>query len=264
MRNPFKRIKQIEPVQEIDNTHQQACDVMITFYRANEDMFKSYFSEYREPDERKALIKEIYNRLNYTGNTTINKPRASDVCLYRGIRAETEQDIQQYSKDFSTGEVVFGKKASLHGTGIYMATNEQVALKYATYNANYGAMIKCEMADDIKIANCDQLMKDKETVLALMIKQNADDRNILMYSNLLNDNGVFAAIVGYDAINIPEKEYMLVLNREKLFVDGIDYYRGIELQRQEVAAINTVSQVDLNQTVDTAVTNTNEEFERDL
>lgn len=58
-----------------------------------------------------------------------------------------------------------------------------------------------------------------------MSSQNQDDRNVLMFANFLDDNGVFAAVVGYDAIHVQEKEYMLVLNRSSIAVDGIAYYR---------------------------------------
>lgn len=204
--------------------YQLACDRMIDFYRENQGMFQEYLSEPRQPSERKAFIKDIYERLNYTANTTINQLSTQGAILYRGISAESEYDIQKYTQDFSTGEVVFGKKASLHGTGIYMTTNKQEALKYAKYHVDCGSIIQCLMTDDVKIANCEQLETDKEAVLSLMISQNQDNRDILRYTNLLEDNGVFAAIAGYDAINIPEKEYMLVLNRGALFVEDIRYH----------------------------------------
>ena len=68
-----------------------------------------------------------------------------------------------------------------------------------------------------------------------MCSQNQDDPNVLMYSNFLNDNGVFASIFGYDGINIPEKDYELVLNRSGIAVDEISYYReGQEISQDDL------------------------------
>ena len=56
-----------------------------------------------------------------------------------------------------------------------------------------------------------------------------------LYSNFLNDNGVFASIIGYDGINIPEKDYVLVLNRGSIAVDEISYYReGQEISQDDL------------------------------
>lgn len=209
----------------IDNPYQRACNQMVDFYRANESRFKEYFSEYREPNERKAFIKEIYGMLNYTAETASPQYNPNNTFLYRGLSANDVQDIGQYTNDFSNGQVVFGKKAQLHGTGIYMTTNPDIAIKYATYGGPCGSIIQCETSDKIKMANSEQLLKDKEEVLKLMISQNKDDIGVLSYSNLLSDNGVFAAIAGYDAINIPEKDYVLILNRGSIAVDDISYYK---------------------------------------
>lgn len=209
----------------IDNPYQRACNQMVDFYRKYEDRFTEYFSEPREPSERKEFIKEIYGLLNYTAPTALPQHHQSDMTLYRGLSADDTQDIYQYTNDFSTGDVVFGKKAQLHGIGIYMTTNENVALKYATYGGPCGSILRCEPIENIKLANSEQLMADKEEVLKLMISQNQDDRGVLMYSNFLSDNGVFASIAGYDAINIPEKDYVLILNRGSIAVDDISYYK---------------------------------------
>lgn len=219
--------KKDEPAQQQNENiyHQKACDKIMEFYRSHQSEFEQYFSDMRSPSERKAFIKDVYGMLNYTNATSIPQQNNNGAFLYRGLSAKNAKDIQDYTKGFVDGEVVFGQKAQLHGTGLYMTTNESVAMKYAAYGGQYGSILRCETVDGMKIADSVQLTEDKEAILQLMSSQNQDDRNVLMFANFLDDNGVFAAVVGYDAIHVQEKEYMLVLNRSSIAVDGITYYR---------------------------------------
>ena len=212
-----------------------AYEKLMDFYRNNQEMFDQYFGIMRTPSERKAFIRDVYDVLNYTQPTSLPQYNTNGLILYRGLIAENAQDIQHYTSSLIDGEVVFGKKAQLHGTGIYMTTNENVAMKYAVNGDEYGSIVQCESAEGIKLADSAQLTVDKEAILEFMSSQNQDDRNILMYSNFLNDNGVFASVIGYDAINIPEKDYILVLNRGSIAVDGVSYYRdGQEISQDDL------------------------------
>lgn len=257
MQNPFKKLWLKQQVQEIDsldnqeinNPNQELCDHMIDFYRQHQDMFKTYFEQDDKSQlSKKDFIKSIYNELDYTGPSMSEKPGPQDnITLHRGIRAESAEEIQQFAEGFSNGEVVYGKKASLHGTGIYMSTDESVAQKYATYDKGYGAVIKCSLPGEVRMIDDGDLAQLKNDVLATM--RQSSDPGVQQYAGFLDlDNGAFAAVAGYDAINIPDKGYVLALNREKLFVDGIDYYIDQELQRNglslthETAEINAYEQ----------------------
>ena len=261
MRNflPFKWRRNAQQ-QELDSSsqkvspyQQEACDKLLDFYRNNQDVFDQYFSIMRTPSERKEFIKEVYGLLHYTDATSSTINAGHGMTLYRGLIAENPQDIQDYTNGLIDGEVVFGKKAQLHGTGIYMTTNENIAMKYAMNGGEYGSIVRCESVDGIKMADSAQLTADREAVLQLMCSQNQDDRNILMYSNFLNDNGVFASIIGYDAINIPEKDYVLVLNRGSIAVDGIAYYReGQEISQDDLNFELQVEDIEITEDVEMA------------
>ena len=51
----------------IDNPYQRACNQIVDFYRKYDDRFTEYFSEPREPSERKEFIKEMVIK-NYNKN----------------------------------------------------------------------------------------------------------------------------------------------------------------------------------------------------
>lgn len=259
--NKWRRDPQQQPefdsqVPQISGYQLLAYDKLMDFYRNNQSMFDDYFSTMRTPSERKDFIKDVYSALHYTDPTS--PPQHNNgLTLYRGLVAQNAQDIQNYTSSLVDGEVVFGKKAQLHGTGIYMTTNADVAMKYAMHGGEYGSIVQCETVGGMTLADGAQLTADKEAILKLMCSQNQDDPNVLMYSNFLNDNGVFASIIGYDGINIPEKDYVLVLNRGSIAVDEISYYR----EGQEI------SQDDLNyelQTADIEITEDMDEITEDV
>jgi hypothetical protein len=196
------------------------------FYQENESVFNSYFSIEHDQRDKKEFIRQIYGLLHYDQST--RQHTASNITLYRGLRAETAQDIINYTEGFSNGPLVFGQKASLHGTGIYMSTELDTANKYAKYNSDFGATITCQMSDQCKIIDESELTTIKDSVLRFM-RQDNPDVNMINYINLLEDSGVFAAVTGYDAINIPDKNYVLVLNREVLDIENISYYISQEI-----------------------------------
>lgn len=272
MQNPFKRFWQKlqtqelnnAVAQEINNPNQELCDNLVDFYRQHQEMFQSYFDRDCDQRDKKEFIKEVYRELDYTGDTMREKPTTSSATLYRGIRADSETEIKQYAEGFSDGEIVFGKKASLHGTGIYMSINEETAKKYATYDSSYGAMIKCEMSGEAKVINDGDLMQIKNDTLSIM-RRNHQDPGVQQYAGFLElDNGAFAAIAGYDAINIPNKGYTLVLNRNKLFVEGIDYYIGHEKQVNHQLLVSKSPTQSTQEDLSSHVTGTsNEEIDLD-
>ena len=44
--------------------------------------------------------------------------------------------------------------------------------------------------------------------------------DIINFLKILQDDGLFSAILGYDAIFVEDKNYMVVLNRQKIIVNS--------------------------------------------
>ena len=46
---------------------------------------------------------------------------------------------------------------------------------------------------------------------------------------ILEDDGVLAAILGYDAIYVEEKNYIVMLNRKKMIINDVDIFNKLDL-----------------------------------
>jgi len=197
---------------------------LMEFYFEYRDLIDKHLKEGMNQKEKKELIKIIYEKIKYTNIPSLENPRKEEsIDVYRGINAENEESIKKYADDFSSGEVFFGKNASIYGTGIYMSTNASETMKYATYfNNPYGAVINCKINKNINIIEYEVLEKTKDKILK-MINKKYKNQGIKRYSEILEDPGLFASILGYDAIRVAEKDYIIILNREKLFVSSVDY-----------------------------------------
>jgi len=199
---------------------------LIDFYLSNRDIFDNNQSREMSSSEKKALIKLVYKRIHYTNNPVshpLYDSNSTYIDLYRGINGETEEQLNNYVNEFLSGEVFFGKNASIYGTGIYMCTDYDTTTKYATYfNNNYGAILNCKVDTKTNIIDYDNLNNIKDNMLNI-IRKKYKNTNIINYLSFLEDDGLFASILGYDAIYVKEKNYVVVLNRGKLIVENIDY-----------------------------------------
>ena len=140
-----------QDVRRIDPIIQNKAESLLDFYKQNQELFQGYFDGEHNQQTKKTLIRDVYDTIGYTKPTQTTKPEKSSLQLYRGLRADTGSDILKYTDDFVKGEVVFGKKASLHGTGIYMTTNPDIANKYAQYDNSFGSVLSCQVKNDINI-----------------------------------------------------------------------------------------------------------------
>ena len=52
--------------------------------------------------------------------------------------------------------------------------------------------------------------------------------NINNFTNILEDDGALAAILGYDAILVREKNYIIILNRSKLVINDTNLYEQLD------------------------------------
>jgi hypothetical protein len=209
-------------------------DQLMDFYSKNSNMFEQSLSADMSQKDKKALIKSVYDQIGYTGLPSgASQSDSSDIHVYRGISANSEADINKFTNEFVNGEVFFGKNASIYGTGIYMCSNKDTPIQYATsFDNEYGAVIHGSMSSSCRIVDINELQEMKDMALSSIRQMHTDD-GVQRYCDLLEDNGLFAAVAGYDAINIPEKEYVVVLNRGQLEVNDIDIFPTREKQNTQ-------------------------------
>ena len=58
--------------------------------------------------------------------------------------------------------------------------------------------------------------------------KNSYKNNINNFTNILEDDGALAAILGYDAILVREKNYIIILNRSKLVINDTNLYEQLD------------------------------------
>ena len=235
-----------QDVRRIDPIIQNKAESLLDFYKQNQELFQGYFDGEHNQQTKKTLIRDVYDTIGYTKPTQTTKPEKSSLQLYRGLRADTGTDILKYTEDFVKGEVVFGKKASLHGTGIYMTTNPDIANKYAQYDNSFGSVLSCQVKNDINIVNDDKLRELQGDVVQYLRDEYSTDQGIQQFTTLLDDNGLFAALSGFDAIDVPNREFVLLLNRDMVFVDEVAYYMAQEINDIVYTQETTEMSVDNN------------------
>lgn len=74
------------------------------------------------------------------------------------------------------------------------------------------------------------LKKKLEIIRKFLIEKlkNSYKIDINNFTNVLEDDGTLAAILGYDAILVREKNYIIILNRSKLVINDTNLYEQLD------------------------------------
>lgn len=201
------------------------------FYEIYNDMF----IKISNLKEKREIIKNIYNILHYDNLPKVYSMLESAVqdgiSIYRGISADSNDELKKYVNQFINGDVFYGGRASIYGTGIYTVVGENlsVASKYASDGGtnNCGIVIESKLQKDSKIIKSSEISEIRNFIfknIRKMYKQGTEN-----FLSILEDDGALAAIIGYDVIYVEEKNYMVVLNREKMIINDIDIFNKLDL-----------------------------------
>lgn len=204
---------------------------LVLFY----SMYGNIFVDFSNASEKRDIIKKVYEILHYNDIpkllSTLGSNLENYIIIYRGISASDSEDLKKYVNQFIYGDVFYGGRASLYGTGIYtvICNDSNVAQKYASDgNANNnGIVIESRLDKECKIIQYRELEHMKDVIFDKMRKMYKKD--IEKFLAVLDDDGVLAAILGYDAIYVEEKGYVVVLNRTKMIVNDIDLFNQLNL-----------------------------------
>lgn len=192
---------------------------LVDFYKNHKDIFVPFSSQ----KERREIIKKIYNIFKFDSqpqlNTKIKFGVVNGPVVHRGISADSKEELISYINMFINGDVFYGGRASIYGTGIYTITGEDYieARKYATagLTSDIGIVITSVLTDDAEIITSKEVNDIRDAIFDRIRKTYEGLDN---YLNVLEDDGALAAILGYDAIYVEDKKYIVVLNRSKLIV----------------------------------------------
>lgn len=192
------------------------------------EMYKNIFVEFSNSNEKRNIIKEIYKLLNYNSLPTLYSSLETHdnngLKIYRGISAKNIDLLKNYINDFIKGNIFYGGRASIYGTGIYtiVGNNSNIAQNYASDGGinDCGVVIESIMQPDTKIIKNSEIDTIRNIIFDKLRKiYKSDIENFL---KILEDDGALSAILGYDAIFVDNKNYLVVLNRTKMIVNDIN------------------------------------------
>lgn len=199
------------------------------------EIYNDVFIKFSNSNEKREIIKKIYGILHY-GNlpklySTLESKVQDGISIYRGISADSIDKLKGYVNEFINGDVFYGGRASIYGTGIYtvMGENLSVASKYASDGGinSCGIVIESKLQKDSKIIKNTEINEIRNFIFEKIRRMYKSE--IEQFLLILEDDGALAAILGYDAIYVEEKNYMVVLNREKMIVNDIDIVNKLNL-----------------------------------
>ena len=192
------------------------------FYENNKTIFVNAISNQKEKRE---IISKIYNLISFSGKPTLSDNQEDFINnqkLYRGISAENSELLCQYINEFINGAPFYGGRASIYGTGIYtvIGNDRNVANKYASDGDtnDCGIVIESILSKDSKVIEYSKIDCIREKIINRLRKLYSNE--IINFIEILQDDGLFSAILGYDAIFVEEKNYVVVLNRQKMIVNS--------------------------------------------
>lgn len=192
------------------------------------EMYNNIFVNFSNATEKRKIIKNIYQILKYdqlpTLYSTLKGQNINSLKIYRGISANDIESLKTYISDFIEGNVFYGGRASIYGTGIYtiIDNDSEIAQKYASDGGtnNCGIVIESTIQPDTKIIKYTEIEPIRNIIFdkfKKIYKSGAES-----FLAVLEDDGAFASILGYDAILVNEKKYLVILNRTKMIVNDIN------------------------------------------
>ncbi len=218
----------------ISETEKACLTKIANFYNANKEIINQLLTKDMTQSDKKMVIGEFYRLLNYQAfpilKSKVNVP-GNLLKVYRGISAESLELLKTYINQYLNGRIHFGKKASIYGTGIYTSLgSKDEASKYSTDGGTkeFGVIIENELMPDINVINYDDIEALQERIISLASRLYTNDQNFDNYLKMLDDCAFFVSILGYDAIYVEKRGYMVIMNRGKIIVDDLDLENQLE------------------------------------
>ena len=182
--------------------------------------------------------KDFYDKLGYTNIPTKISNNEFDKltqdskfgALERGYREVNGISTQEMITQFKNGDLYIGEQRAF-GIGTYFGYGKDahsIAKEYATYKEEN--ILKAGITKEAKIITAADLHKrqnefsfksfKKANEISKTKGEDAADAYYNKMNKLIrNDDGIFAAALGYDAIDIPDAGYIVILNRGKVVIN---------------------------------------------
>lgn len=181
------------------------------------DMAKNYYKELGYDAKPVAVDEEEYNKLKSKGYKEI----------HRGIRGYGEEGKtgKDFVKQYNEGDLYIGDQR-VFGSGTYYTYEKDASSTVERYSNKDGATVSNLLSKDAKVITSSKLNElkakySKQAVDKAMEISKTDMNKASKYYDKMNkiintDNGIFAASLGYDAIDVEDANYIVSLNRGKI------------------------------------------------
>lgn len=217
--------------QQLSEKEKNTIKQVSLFYEMHNDILKKFSNS----KEKREIIKKIYGILHYDAlpqlYSTLQTYTEAGISIYRGISANNKDELKKYVNQFINGDIFYGGRGSIYGTGIYTVVGENlsVASKYASDGEtnNCGIVLEIRLQKNSKIIKNSEINELRSFIFEKMRKMYKQD--VENFLGILEDDGSLAAILEYDAIYVEEKDYIVVLNRNKMIVNDIDIFDKLTL-----------------------------------
>lgn len=175
---------------------------------------KSLFEGETESYNQEETLTKVLNELNYTSKPEVvndlnNEINKGDTALFRGVYGTSIGQVRHHVDEFKQGKM-FISSASAYGNGIYTSPKRSDVKRYTSNQYGDQGIIKMALSKDARIITEKELSR---------ILSNIPEKDNALYRAMEKDNSLLAASMGYDAINVTEKGYMVLLNRGKVKVE---------------------------------------------
>lgn len=148
--------------------------------------------------------------------------------LERGYRGSSEEQIQDYMNQFKDGDLYIGMQRGF-GAGTYFGYGKDAHATAHRYGQqNDKNILKATIDKNAKVVDSFDLQakrneyNQKAITKALELDKQGKHEEASKYFNKMNkimvDDGVFAASLGYDAIDVKDAGYIVILNRKRVYV----------------------------------------------
>ena len=193
-------------IDEFKKLFENTCfNRLLKFYENHKDLFVQF-----TPEEKNGIIKNIYEELGYTKQTRLNtdlKPGVHEaVIVFKKVSSNNMEELIRKISAFLNDDSVYEEGA--FGTGIYATTGENIQEAYSSVNKGPTDIV-IENILEGEVITSKSIKELKEAIIRKFNSNGYDS-----FLKIIEDDGVFAAILGYSAII--SGNTIVILDRSKL------------------------------------------------
>ena len=210
--DPFGGV-QLDPMPEAAAHHGHVAGTDLFSGDAAATLAKKLAADGRSSDSSDVLLRKVAHAQGFDGKPRVVSSTEMDALVaaghreaYRGVQDTASHTSQQLHDRLRDGDVWYG--TGIYGNGIYAGTRTE-ADQWAGYGGAAGSVVRMALDPRAKVA-------DWSTLRADFLRDTSNLEPSIR--GVFSDPGRYAAALGYDAIDAPNNE-LIILNRTAIAVE---------------------------------------------